>query len=66
MAGNKKHGYRRGNASGRTKSIKHNDWFCNGCKKSHAYGTFRNGLNGFSYYDKEYFKIKSQQGKQNV
>jgi len=56
MAGNKKHGYLRGNANGRNGSSHVNNWFCNGCQKTHTGKTFRNKmLDGFDYCDKEYF-----------
>ena len=36
MAGNRKHGYRRGNASGRNGNHPSN-WYCDGCQREHGY-----------------------------
>ena len=36
MAGNRKHGFMRGNANGRNGNHSP-DWFCDGCKKVHGY-----------------------------
>ena len=50
MGGNRKHGFRRGNASGRNGA---GQWYCNGCEKMHPYARFRNGtLDGRSYCDR--------------
>jgi hypothetical protein len=50
MAGNRKHGFRRGNASGRNGA---GQWYCDGCGKLHPYTRFRNGTpEGRSYCDR--------------
>ena len=50
MGGNRKHGYMRGNASGRNGA---GAWYCNGCGKMHPYSRFRNGTtDGKSYCDR--------------
>jgi hypothetical protein len=36
MGGNRKHGFRRGNANGRNGNHA-KDWFCDGCQKMHGY-----------------------------
>ena len=36
MAGNRKHGFRRGNANGRNGNHPSN-WFCDGCQREHGY-----------------------------
>jgi hypothetical protein len=36
MAGNRKYGFRRGNASGRNGNHPSN-WFCDGCQREHGY-----------------------------
>lgn len=51
MAGNKKHGYLRGNNGG----FKPQSWFCNGCQRLHPGKTPRNGtLDGRSLCDRLY------------
>jgi hypothetical protein len=56
MSGNKKHGYRRGNASGRRKSILDADWFCDGCRKTHRHQVERNGNGGKSFCNRTYWR----------
>jgi len=36
MGGNRKHGFMRGNASGRTYDHRFRKFFCNGCQKEHG------------------------------
>jgi len=58
MAGNRKHGFMRGNAAGRNGSG-NEQWFCHGCQKKHAARTMRNKmLDGFDYCDKMYWRIE--------
>lgn len=57
MAGNRKHGFRRGNASGRRPAFWEQPWFCHGCNKMHPYNRFRNGtLDGRNLCDRQYNK----------
>lgn len=58
MAGNKKHGFRRGNSSGRTKPSWKKTFYCDGCKKEHGENVFRNGINGLLLCDMQYYKLK--------
>jgi hypothetical protein len=60
VAGNKKHGYLRGNANGRNGSNTPSRWFCEGCQKDHGGRVFRNGFAGFLYCDRQYLKIAAK------
>jgi len=60
MGGNRKHGFMRGNASGRNGTAWPAPWFCDGCKRDHGGRTFKNGLKGSVYCDRQYFKIKGE------
>lgn len=57
MGGNRKHGFMRGNASGRRRAFWEIPWFCDGCKIKHAYTRCRNGmLDGRSLCDRLYYR----------
>lgn len=43
MGGNRKHGFMRGNASGRRRAFWEIDWRCDGCLKMKPYHSCRNG-----------------------
>ena len=59
MGGNRKHGFRRGNANGRNGSGVSPKWFCQGCGKMHGGQVSRTRmLDGFDYCDRQYFKRK--------
>lgn len=61
MAGNRAHGFLRGNASGRNGAGKPSPWYCEGCKKEHVGQTSRTLLEGSDYCDKTYYAIKEAQ-----
>ncbi len=61
MAGNRKLGYLRGNASGRNGSNTPPKWFCAGCIKNHGGRVFKTGYKGNLYCDRSYLKLKSQE-----
>lgn len=59
MAGNRKHGFMRGNANGRNGSLFVPKWFCSGCEKEHGGRVSRNKmLDGFDYCDRQYYRRK--------
>jgi len=59
MAGNRKHGFMRGNRAGRNGVGRPSDWYCSGCIKIHRGSTSRNKmLDGLDYCDRQYYKIK--------
>jgi len=62
MAGNRKHGFRRGNANGRNGSNTSAKWICNGCQKLHGGLVPRNKmLDGFDYCDRQYYRLKEME-----
>ena len=64
MGGNRKHGYRRGNANGRNGSNTKPDWFCNGCQRYHKDKTMRTrALDGYDYCDRQYYKFLEKREK---
>lgn len=58
MAGNRKNGYLRGNASGRNGSNTPTKWFCGGCNREHGGKTNRTLMRGVDYCDRTYFALK--------
>jgi len=53
MAGNRKHGFLRGNRGG----SKPSPWFCDACQKQHSGSRSRNGtLDGRSLCDSAYYR----------
>lgn len=65
MAGNIKHGFRRGNANGRNGSSTPLKWFCSGCSRLHGGRVSRNRLlsDGLDYCDRKYYKIVGVYGE---
>lgn len=61
MAGNRKHGFRRGNAAGRNGTNTAPNWFCAGCNKEHGGSASRTKMAGNDYCDRTYFALKEQQ-----
>jgi hypothetical protein len=60
VAGNRKHGYRRGNRGG----FKGQPWFCHGCQKFHPPSQERNGtLDGRSLCNKHDQKEMAERSK---
>ena len=56
MGGNRKHGFRRGNANGRN-GYPAAPWFCAGCRKHHAGRTGGTvGLDGVKLCERQYIK----------
>lgn len=70
MGGNRKHGFMRGNASGRNGSGP-KGFYCEVCKKDHGKTVFKNKYQGQIMCDRQYFKLKEiefqqrQKGEQN-
>lgn len=60
MAGNRKHGFMRGSASGRNGNGP-KAWHCAGCNKEHGARVSRTLLAGSDYCDRAYLKIKEAQ-----
>lgn len=63
MAGNRKHGFLRGNASGRN-GAGPKAWHCAGCDKEHGARTEKTFMAGNAYCDRTYLKLKEQQFEQ--
>lgn len=63
MGGNRKHGFMRGNASGRNGTGTPNPWYCDGCDKIHGGQVFKNGYNGKLLCDRRYLKLKELEVK---
>ena len=60
MAGNRKHGFLHGNASGRNgNSLK--AWTCAGCNKEHGARTNRTLMQGELFCDRKYLALKELQ-----
>lgn len=60
MSGNRRHGYRRGNASGRNGNSPR-PWYCTGCERLHGGRVSRTLLRGFDYCDRTYLRVKQRQ-----
>ena len=56
MGGNRKHGFRRGNANGRTKPYWVRPFFCAGCGKMHGERVERTGIAGKLFCERTYYK----------
>lgn len=53
MAGNRKHGFSRGNGGGFKLKDRFPPWYCSGCNRKHGGQVFRNGsLSGQDYCDR--------------
>ena len=62
MGGNRKYGFRRGNANGRNGSSVSPAWFCAGCQKQHKGTTFRTrALNGLDYCELTYYEATKKE-----
>lgn len=61
MGGNIKHGFRRGNASGRNGAGVPGKWFCTACQKEHGGRTERTGYQGGDYCSRTYYRLKEQE-----
>lgn len=60
MSGNRRHGWRRGNASGRN-GLAPRPWHCAGCDRLHGGRTPRTLLAGSDYCDRTYLRLKQAQ-----
>lgn len=63
MAGNRKHGFMRGNANGRRPAYWQRRFFCAGCQKEHGPNTERTGFfdePGVLYCERAYEKRRAQ------
>jgi hypothetical protein len=55
MGGNRKYGFRRGNANGRRRAFFEADWTCDGCLKRKSYRSSKTGtLDGRTLCDRCY------------
>jgi hypothetical protein len=61
MAGNRRHGFLRGNANGRNGSSTPAPWHCAGCGRLHGGRVTRTGLAGHDYCDRTYLALKARQ-----
>lgn len=63
MGGNRKHGYARGNRSGRNSTTYPPPWYCIGCERTHGSKVFRNVIHGENYCDRkadQLIRVRSQ------
>lgn len=63
MAGNRKHGFMRGNASGRNGNSP-KAWSCAGCNKEHGARTNRTLMKGDFFCDRTYLALKEMEFQQ--
>ena len=61
MAGNRKHGFLRGNANGRNGSAASAAWFCSGCARDHGGRVERTGYRGGDYCDRTYLQLTEKE-----
>lgn len=63
MAGNRKHGFRRGSRAGRNGFMQPEKWFCEGCQKEHTARTEKTVIyiTQKAYCNKQYFKLKARE-----
>lgn len=61
MGGNRKHGFMRGNASGRNGFGTPKKWFCTGCEREHGGRVNRTKLGEADYCDRKYLALKAKQ-----
>jgi hypothetical protein len=65
MGGNRKHGFARGSASGRN-GVEYwcftKKWHCDVCDKEHGAKVERTGYRGKIMCDRQYFKLKKEEG----
>lgn len=59
MGGNRKHGFARGNASGRNGQTHPPKWFCVGCQWEHGGQVYSTVLDGLAYCDRQANKIET-------
>lgn len=58
MGGNRKHGFARGNASGRNGQTYGQKWFCDGCQREHRGRVFSTVIYGLTYCDRQASRIE--------
>jgi hypothetical protein len=58
MAGNRKHGFMRGNRAGRNGVGSPKEFYCELCKRQHGASVDRTKFNGQMMCDRQYYKLK--------
>lgn len=61
MAGNRKHGFMRGNANGRNGTNSQKRWYCGGCSREHGGRVDKTLMRGIDYCDRTYLAKKEHE-----
>ncbi|WP_139322985.1 hypothetical protein [Deinococcus marmoris] len=66
MGGNRKHGFARGNASGRNGQTYGPKWFCDGCQREHGGKVFSTVIYGLVYCGKQAGRIETARSERRL
>lgn len=66
MGGNRKHGFARGNASGRNGHPNESKWFCEGCQREHGGTVCSTVIYGRVYCDRQANRIETARSQRRL